>query len=127
MVPANTAAALRRMRSLESIRHLWIDAVCIDQTNIAERSQQVALMSSVYSSSKGNLIHLTDDEEAGRRFARVVTKFERIVREETDDYRRFRTIVYHDDGDGARRIRRIHLGKDDYADLEDMMHLPWFR
>lgn len=36
--------ALRRFRGSERITVLWVDAVCIDQSNIDERGHQVALM-----------------------------------------------------------------------------------
>lgn len=29
-------------------RYIWIDALCIDQTNLAERSEQVGMMRSIY-------------------------------------------------------------------------------
>lgn len=32
-------------------RHLWIDAICINQTDLAERSQQVGLMNAIYRSA----------------------------------------------------------------------------
>ncbi|RSL74295.1 hypothetical protein CEP53_000377 [Fusarium sp. AF-6] len=53
-VTKNLAAALSRLRrgqsSLET-EYLWADAICIDQTNHAERSQQVQLMGRIYSSA----------------------------------------------------------------------------
>ncbi|RSL83701.1 hypothetical protein CEP51_004342 [Fusarium floridanum] len=53
-VRKNLAAALSRLRrgqsSLET-DYLWADAICIDQTNHAERSQQVQLMGRIYSSA----------------------------------------------------------------------------
>jgi hypothetical protein len=39
-------------------RRLWIDAICIDQGNLHERSQQVRLMSRIYSRSQRLLIWL---------------------------------------------------------------------
>lgn len=43
----NLSAALRRLRRLEDT-HYWIDAICIDQTNDAEKSEQVARMGEIY-------------------------------------------------------------------------------
>jgi hypothetical protein len=43
---------------------LWIDAVCIDQTNIAERNAQVAMMAKIYGSGSGMIIWLGEDHES---------------------------------------------------------------
>lgn len=39
-------------RSDGQVRTIWIDAICIDQSNDQERAQQVALMSEVYSAAE---------------------------------------------------------------------------
>jgi hypothetical protein len=40
------------------IFHLWIDAICIDQTNLKERNQQVAQMRDVYTSAESVIVWL---------------------------------------------------------------------
>jgi hypothetical protein len=47
-VTHNAESALRSMRKAEETRRIWIDSICIDQTNLEERSQQVMLMGSIY-------------------------------------------------------------------------------
>ncbi|KAK4185617.1 heterokaryon incompatibility protein-domain-containing protein [Podospora australis] len=59
-VGANLASALRHLRSTTHDRPLWADAVCIDQRNIRERNEQVALMRDIYSQSQGVIIWLGD-------------------------------------------------------------------
>ncbi|KAI9155031.1 Cytochrome P450 monooxygenase atnE [Paramyrothecium foliicola] len=44
----NLDAALRALRRPTHARVLWVDAVCIDQCNLDERSRQVGYMRSVY-------------------------------------------------------------------------------
>ena len=51
-VTENLEAALRHLRLISTPRTFWIDAICIDQTNIAERSQQVELMGAIYESAE---------------------------------------------------------------------------
>jgi hypothetical protein len=48
LVTQNLAVALRHLRGPDKPQTLWIDAVCIDQTNLAERGTQVALMGEIY-------------------------------------------------------------------------------
>ncbi|GIZ45640.1 hypothetical protein CKM354_000879800 [Cercospora kikuchii] len=44
----NLFEALRRLRSDHEILRIWIDAICIDQGNFDERSEQVSNMAAVY-------------------------------------------------------------------------------
>lgn len=50
-VAGNLAAALRHLRLLDNARNLWVDAVCIDQRNLQERSEQVSQMDKIYQSA----------------------------------------------------------------------------
>ena len=47
-VTVGVAAALRRLRHPDRTRCLWVDAICINQANIKERSGQVALMAFIF-------------------------------------------------------------------------------
>lgn len=47
-IKPNLAAALRALRLPHLHRRLWVDAVCIDQNNVDERSRQVEYMRLVY-------------------------------------------------------------------------------
>ena len=58
-VTENLWEALRRYREVDNIKTLWVDAVCIDQANNQERSQQILLMRRIYSESKRVLIWLS--------------------------------------------------------------------
>lgn len=40
-IPKGVSDALRRLRSLQKPRTLWMDCVCIDQHHIQERNEQV--------------------------------------------------------------------------------------
>jgi hypothetical protein len=59
-VGENLAAALVNIRGLESAgeqpRTLWIDAICINQSDVAERSRQVRLMPLIYERAKNVLV-----------------------------------------------------------------------
>jgi hypothetical protein len=54
----NLEAALRRLRRHDTTRVLWIDALCIDQSNEAERSHQVRMMCSIYSKALRTVVWL---------------------------------------------------------------------
>ena len=57
-VPVNTESALRCMASGHGKRTVWIDAICINQNDINERQQQVAMMGQVYSLCQRTLVYL---------------------------------------------------------------------
>ncbi|MCJ1378901.1 hypothetical protein MMC17_002000 [Xylographa soralifera] len=50
-VTTNLEAAMRYLRHEFAERLLWIDAICVDQSNIEERNQQVQLMKAIYSNA----------------------------------------------------------------------------
>ncbi|KAI0552267.1 HET-domain-containing protein, partial [Xylaria curta] len=47
-VTRNLAVALRSLRIVDQPRDIWVDAICIDQTNNNERSLQVERMGEIY-------------------------------------------------------------------------------
>ena len=59
-VTDNVAAILRRLRFWDSLRTLWIDSICINQQDLAERAQQVKIMGEVYSHASQTLVWLGD-------------------------------------------------------------------
>ncbi|PQE15502.1 hypothetical protein CJF32_00006848 [Rutstroemia sp. NJR-2017a WRK4] len=50
-VTTNLYAALSRLRDHNFERIMWVDAICIHQTSMEERRQQVQLMAKIYSSA----------------------------------------------------------------------------
>jgi hypothetical protein len=54
----NLYEALRYLRHRVEPRHLWIDAICIDQENPKEKSQQVCMMAEIYNRAKNVLVWL---------------------------------------------------------------------
>lgn len=51
-------AALQHLRRVDEPRILWVDAVCINQFDFAERSQQVGLMRRIYSQASSVCVWL---------------------------------------------------------------------
>jgi hypothetical protein len=63
LITINCADALRQLRHEGNDRVLWIDGICVDQTSMEERAQQVQLMGDVYSMAKCVLIWLGKETE----------------------------------------------------------------
>jgi hypothetical protein len=62
-VRPNLAAALKVLRYKDRPRDLWIDAICINQLDFAERNSQVAVMYKVYRKADIVLSWLGEEEE----------------------------------------------------------------
>jgi hypothetical protein len=58
LVHENLFTALLELRRPTLARYLWIDAICINQDDIAERNQQVRIMPHIYSRAKSVLVWL---------------------------------------------------------------------
>lgn len=60
LVTRNLDSALRHVRDDEKERILWIDAICINQNSISERSYQVSLMQTIYRIASAVIVWLGD-------------------------------------------------------------------
>ncbi|CZR65458.1 uncharacterized protein PAC_15358 [Phialocephala subalpina] len=63
-ITANLDAALRRLRYPNRTRCLWVDAICINQADDAERSHQVQNMQEIYACASRVIIWLGEESNA---------------------------------------------------------------
>ena len=73
-VTANLYEALRYLRDRENPRTLWVDALCINQHDMAERSVQVLFMGKIYSSVRRVIIWLGTEVEGGDAGLRILSE-----------------------------------------------------
>ncbi|KAH7161932.1 heterokaryon incompatibility protein-domain-containing protein [Dactylonectria estremocensis] len=59
----NLAAALRQLRTFETARTLWVDALCINQTDSEEKGWQVPRMHEIYFNADKVVVWLGDASE----------------------------------------------------------------
>lgn len=64
-ITSSLAAALRQLRYPDRPRHLWVDAVCINQSDDIEKGHQVELMSQIYRHTSCALAWLGPDNSVG--------------------------------------------------------------
>jgi hypothetical protein len=67
-------SALRHLSYTDRERHIWADAICIDQSNGNEKNIQVAMMRDIYSMATRTVVWLADDER-GEAAINMVEKF----------------------------------------------------
>ena len=80
-ITKNLDIALRHLRLESEPRVLWVDALCINQEDVNERSHQVTLMKSIYQHCKQDIAWLgpTADDKSTRA-ARVAKGFDLMER-----------------------------------------------
>ncbi|KAF5530184.1 heterokaryon incompatibility het-6 [Fusarium napiforme] len=61
-ITENCYDALQNCRFDDQDRRLWVDAICINQSNISERTHQVGMMRRIYSTASRVLIYLGMDD-----------------------------------------------------------------
>ncbi|KAI0450832.1 HET-domain-containing protein [Xylaria acuta] len=105
-VPASAVAALKCMRKAEEPRVIWIDSICINQTDLDERAYQVGTMADIYRSAKGNLVYLGESDERTKDAFEMVERLDREIRRKTSDFSEFHNSM------------RRHLQGGQYADDE---------
>lgn len=61
LVTPNLKSALTKIRLKDEVRTLWVDAVCINQEDVPERSQQVATMGSIFGDASPVIMWLGEE------------------------------------------------------------------
>ncbi|KAK5158018.1 hypothetical protein LTS14_003941 [Recurvomyces mirabilis] len=126
LIPANAAVVLRRFRKKAEDRVLWIDAVCINQHDIDERSQQVALMAEVYFYPTQGLIRIGECSDPTKKLRRSVELVLADAANETDNFRSFATTVRSTTGGLVPMGNGSLPAGADIGLLLRMLNMPWF-
>jgi hypothetical protein len=126
-VPASSEAAIKRMRLSDRPRTLWIDAICIDQSSVTERSAQVALMSTIYSSASHNLVYLGEDDGLADRGVKAVQYLIDDMRITTADFTLLFQTIYDKETGASFYSAKPFSADVDFVALEALFSLHWFR
>ena len=91
-IASNLLAALKRLRPTKSLsgvlkkgklpwksRLLWIDTLCINQDDIAERSDQVKLMADIYRNSKRTLVWIGKEPPLAKESFRLISMIAKVI------------------------------------------------
>jgi hypothetical protein len=114
-ITTNLADGLRQLRYTDKPRMLWADAICINQTNDAEKSSQVRKMGDIYQAAKQVLVWLGRDND-GIAYDAFLLIYE------TNQYLKahYKTSVSLDSLD-------ICKDKSRWKNVTTLFALPWFR
>ena len=115
--------ALRQFRHPRTIRRLWADALCINQGDLAEKSEQVKNMGRVYRNAMKVLVWLGDDTES------IATKVFEMITE--INFYCGELFVQHDryyfSMPQLKNPHPIPVTKAPWTRLSKLFYLPWFQ
>lgn len=79
-VRENLRCALQHLRSESAVRTLWIDAICINQEDESEKSQQVANMGSIYELAERVVIWFGPTVDGSDQVIALLNKLAKLAR-----------------------------------------------
>jgi hypothetical protein len=147
-ITANLDAVLRSLRSRDAERTIWVDAICINQADLVERGQQVAMMGRIYGVGERTIINLGPDSDGNAQAVASLLEeiSERIENQggslidsrfvpalaiddvlSTDKrWKSYQIMVAHDWFSRTWTVQEAALGNDPYI-LWGRTEIPWLR
>ena len=125
-VPRSSEEALRSLRSRAIRMTLWIDALCIDQTNIDERNYQVALMKTIYLNASCTRVWLGQSDELTSLAFLHLDRLLEQMRRETKDLSELSRMLFGASGDFVQANPPIPLTEDAIIVIRGIIRRPWF-
>ena len=121
-VTSTIHAALRSLRRDDGqSRQLWVDAICINQEDLRERSSQVGMMRDVYARAETVIVWLGDSDEGMQKSFQTIK----------DISHRYEQL--HPDADLSETLRERHSslfehdGVTNFVNECPIFDYPWFR
>jgi hypothetical protein len=128
LVSASIYAALKSLRYKHSQRILWIDSICIDQSDTEERSSQVSLMGDIYAKADRVIVWLGNSSDT------LIEALEMIyhVRHSVWDrhFNAERNTIWNKSSEEPvirRMIHETYFQDVNWGPLNDLLTLPWFQ
>lgn len=124
LITPNLASALRAFRRTDGETVIWADAICINQSDVAEKNHQVPLMRRIYEECEGVLIWLGNDTPDGSCASAIsiLQKLAGLVGthgHDVDLVRLARQRRFKDHG-------LPDIGSREWKVVRDMVERPWF-
>lgn len=95
-VTSNCESLLRHLRLKDRARHLWVDALCINQSSTSDKNHQVPLMGDIFESAERVIIWLGPERSSVANFFRRVKLFNPFISPQLYVMRRFGPWAGHE-------------------------------
>ncbi|KAF2026995.1 hypothetical protein EK21DRAFT_48933, partial [Setomelanomma holmii] len=79
-ITRNLLGALQHLRNEHNARTLWIDAICTNQADTAERRQQVGIMRSIFQMSQRTVVWLGTKGQDSVRAVQLIRQLAQVSR-----------------------------------------------
>ena len=122
-VTRNLAVALPYLRYGDVPRTLWIDAICVNQRDLAERGQQVQRMADIYSKARKVVVWLGPESEDS---ALAIDCIERVASHIKVDWHLLTMQPSRGNTDWADRSTTPALEEIEFLALTNFMSRSWF-
>lgn len=120
-VTKNLCDALRQLRHAFKARFLWADAICINQADDFEKSDQIKQMGRVYTGAKEVVVFLGLDPHDNARYAFALIQ---AVAEDASDHIKNESFSYRISTSGRRYL--LDTVRRHWDAASEMLGLPWF-
>jgi hypothetical protein len=123
-IGSNLACALRYLRDPISPKRLWIDAICINQNNIAERNEQVLRMRDIYKYARRVLVWLGEEAQDSKLALDTIRLVSQQVEYSTD----YTFLRYPDarNRDWFRQGHSLPFCDNQWGSIDQLLSRPWF-
>lgn len=95
-VTSSCESLLRHLRLETETRHLWVDALCINQSSTSDKNHQVPLMGDIFESAERVIIWLGPERTSVANFFRRVKLFNPFISPQLYVMRRFGPWAGHE-------------------------------
>lgn len=122
-ITRNLAEALPYLRHESKPRVMWIDAICVDQKNLEERSQQVKRMADIFSKAVRVLVWLGPESDDSQL---ALDCLERIASNIEYDTVTHSLVAMTDESHWADTSITVPLNTVELLAICRFIHRPWF-
>lgn len=124
-ITQNLAIALPYLRYKDKIRRLWIDAICINQQDLRERSSQVKRMGDIYRLAYRAVVWLGTESNNSAHVLKILSQLGSEIK---IDYTSMTMSPVSSDSDPhwSNRGKKLPYSGHEVADMNALLRRPWF-
>ncbi|KAK2601524.1 hypothetical protein QQS21_004909 [Conoideocrella luteorostrata] len=126
VIPQNLATALKYVRYEDRPRVLWIDAICIDQSNTQERSQQVAIMGDIYGMARQVVVWIGTESDDSTFALELLEHIGSKVEVDWSTITMRPAATDASEPEWADKNQRLPYQERDLVALNSLFHRTWF-
>ena len=124
----NLECALQHLRYIHKPRILWIDAICVNQQDLPERSKQVARMADIYTLAKEVLVWLGPEADNSTSALETLRNMGNLVEIDfaANTMSPSSNARYRDEIDLSNPSRKLLCTAERYMPIHLLFGRPWF-